>query len=229
MQLECERRLLQAASFYETELERVTLELNGSSEEKVAALYFANARAPRLPSHSKHDSKPTSVARLPPSFAQAAFEEERHKEARVELLRRQIGRRMLSRGVSLAWTSWTALCERRARAAAAKLLEIQMQRGDALENDRTSLRMELQSLLVEYASDCRSITIDGHFRHTFHHFRCPPYTTGTIGSWPRRWLPRRLLLRGCAQSSRARQVTTTDVEPLVTIEWPSDEALVTLW
>ena len=80
----------------------------------------------------------------------ATFAAERARAERVELLRRQVGRRMLSREVSLAWTAWVALCERRWRARQQKLLEAQTHRSSELESQASSLQSELRTIQVEY-------------------------------------------------------------------------------
>ena len=41
---------------------------------------------------------------------------EQQREARIELLRRQVTRRMLNASVSRAWSAWATYCERRAYA-----------------------------------------------------------------------------------------------------------------
>ena len=75
--------------------------------------------------------------------------EQAHRE-RVDLLCRRAGRRMLRRDVSAAWSSWTALCERRSRARQAKLIEAQQERLGSIDSVASSLQSELRVVVLEY-------------------------------------------------------------------------------
>jgi len=98
--------------------------------------------------------------------------EQAHRE-RVELLCRRAGRRMLRRDVSAAWSSWTALCERRSRARQAKLIEAQQERLGSIDSAASSLQSELREVVLEYDlssspslhADCQSSL----------HADCPPH------------------------------------------------------
>ena len=98
--------------------------------------------------------------------------EQAHRE-RVELLCMRAGRRMLRRDVSAAWSSWTALCERRSRARQAKLIEAQQERLGSIDSAASSLQSELREVVLEYDlssspslhADCQSSL----------HADCPPH------------------------------------------------------
>ena len=109
---EYEAKLTQQESQHKKALERQLLELTGSADQVQAP-----SSSPRARQVSHQLILHLAWLRLVLSAAQLmALQEEKEKEGRVELLRRQVTRRIMNSGISRGFTAWVELWEAKAYA-----------------------------------------------------------------------------------------------------------------